>query len=339
MDAQRERQNSSDYDTGYSSYGNEADVNSAKAQLERQLLKDEYEADREAILIAIKDTYREMNYDEAKRLIARYRPVAHLDEDFLALERLVKMEDENRRTKKDKDIEIRPGEMEAKQSAKLDDGSHSSVVARAVERDLILEEYREDRETIHEMIKGALKKHDYKEAQVFIHKYRAAIKIDENFSILAKLTAQGLEKEKKIEKVKTILDVTDENDYTRRQVLYEKLLKIDPSNEEYIEGLQKCKEAQGLAQVDKKKDVEQKFETCPIATSVLCVIDLICFAACAEGEMVIGAWIFLPLIMLFHIWSLNFKSSIFKKQSATVKILLNILCGFIIICIYAGLFV
>ncbi len=335
MDAQRERQKSSDYDTSYSSYGNESDENSAKALLEKELLKDEYESDREAILIAIKDTYREMNYDEAKRLIEQYRPVAKLDEDFLALERLVKMEDENRRTKKDKDIEIRPGEMEAKPSEKLDDGSHSSVVARSVERDLTLEEYREDREVIHEAIKDALKKHDYMEAQRFVHKYRAAIKIDENFAILAKLTAQGLEKDKQIEKVKTILDVTDEKDYTRRQVLYEKLLKIDPTNEEYIEGLQKCKEAQGLVQVKEKKDVEPKFRACPVSTTILCLFDIFVLTVFAieSGMSMVAGWIVFPFLMLFHIWSMNFKNSIFKNQSAAARIFFNVLIGFISLCI------
>lgn len=112
-----------------------------------------------------------------------------------------------------------------------------------LERELLLNEYRNDKEAILLAIKQALKERNYKEAQEFVFKYRAAAKMDENFAVLARMTAQGLESEKKIEKVVTVLDATPDEDYETRIALCERILKIVPDHEVYQKELERCKQA------------------------------------------------------------------------------------------------
>ena len=117
---------------------------------------------------------------------------------------------------------------------------------KALERDMILEEYRNDKDAILMAIKQAIKARNYKEAQEFIYKYRAAAKIDENFATLSRMTAQGLERDKKIEKIVTVLDATPDDDYDTRIVLYERILKVIPDDEFYRAKLDEARAAKGL---------------------------------------------------------------------------------------------
>lgn len=106
------------------------------------------------------------------------------------------------------------------------------AAARDLEREMVLMEYETDRDVILKTIKDALKRHDYDDAQAFVYKYRAAAKQDEEFSILAKLLAQKLESKQKIDKIKTLIEATDEKDTKALIALNERILRIDPDNEE-----------------------------------------------------------------------------------------------------------
>lgn len=102
----------------------------------------------------------------------------------------------------------------------------------ALERDIVMTEYKTDRDVILKAIKESIKKRDYDDAQAFIHKYRFAAKTDDDFSILAKLLAQKLETQQKIEKIQTVIDATDDNDTTALIALNERILRIDPDHQE-----------------------------------------------------------------------------------------------------------
>ncbi len=104
--------------------------------------------------------------------------------------------------------------------------------ARELDREMVLMEYESDRDVILKTIKDALKRHDYDDAQAFVYKYRAAAKQDGEFSILAKLLAQKLETKQKIDKIKTLIEATDENDTKALIALNERILRIDPDNAE-----------------------------------------------------------------------------------------------------------
>ena len=121
---------------------------------------------------------------------------------------------------------------------------------RELERTMTLSEFEEDRDVILMMIKDALKTRSYGEAQEIVHKYRAAAKTDEEFATLARMTAQGLEGDKKVASIKTVLDATPEDDYDTRIALYERILKIQPGHEEYTEKLNECKRLRGDAVPD-----------------------------------------------------------------------------------------
>ncbi len=114
-----------------------------------------------------------------------------------------------------------------------------------LEREMSLSEFEEDRDVILMMIKEALKNRSYNEAQEIVHKYRAAVKKDEEFATLARLTAQGIEGAKKVASIQTVLDATPEDDYETRIALYERIMKIQPGNEEAQEKLNECKRARG----------------------------------------------------------------------------------------------
>lgn len=102
----------------------------------------------------------------------------------------------------------------------------------ALERDIVMTEYKTDRDVIMKAIKESIKRRDYDDAQAFIHKYRFAAKTDDDFSILAKLLAQKLETQQKIEKIQTVIDATDDNDTTALIALNERILRIDPDHQE-----------------------------------------------------------------------------------------------------------
>lgn len=102
----------------------------------------------------------------------------------------------------------------------------------ALERDLILEEYKTDRMAILMAIKESIKNRDYDEAQAFVFKYRAAAKKDDDFAILAKMLSAKMEMQRKIDQIQTILDATPDEDFNARRALYQRILAVDADNAE-----------------------------------------------------------------------------------------------------------
>lgn len=122
------------------------------------------------------------------------------------------------------------------------DENAEMALEREFARDAVLEEYETDRDAILLFIKDAIRERRYQDAQEFVFKYRAAAKTDENFKILARLTAQGLDTEQRIAKVETVLDATPDSDYDTRMALYEQILRIDPGHEKYKAALEQCRQ-------------------------------------------------------------------------------------------------
>lgn len=102
---------------------------------------------------------------------------------------------------------------------------------KVMERDMSLLEYDLDKDYILESIKQNLKNRDYDSAQELVHKFRAAAKGDEQFEILARRTADGINRQKDLQRVKTSLDMTPEDDYEVRLSLSERMYKLIPSEE------------------------------------------------------------------------------------------------------------
>lgn len=125
----------------------------------------------------------------------------------------------------------------------------------ALERDIVMTEYKTDRDVILKAIKESIKRRDYDDAQAFIHKYRFAAKIDDDFSILAKLLAQKLETQQKIEKIQTVIDATDDNDTTALIALNERILRIDPDHQEAKAALRALR---GDDEIDSNKKSRRK---------------------------------------------------------------------------------
>lgn len=105
-------------------------------------------------------------------------------------------------------------------------GQDTSLVRKSLERDLILEEYREDREAILSALKTAIRERQYQEAQEFVYKYRAAAREDESFAVLAQMTADGLKTDKALEKLQVSLDATPEYDYRVRLSICERMYRM-----------------------------------------------------------------------------------------------------------------
>jgi hypothetical protein len=122
----------------------------------------------------------------------------------------------------------------------------SERAALELEREMLIQEYRCDRDAILTAIKDALKNRRYSEAQEFVYKYRAAAKTDEDFCVLARMTAQGLEKYQAISKLVTALEATPDDDYRMRLGLCDRILKIQPDNAEYQKEYKRCQKALGL---------------------------------------------------------------------------------------------
>ena len=107
----------------------------------------------------------------------------------------------------------------------------SEASAKAVERDMSLLEYDLDKDYILAELKRNLKEQDFDSAQELVHKFRAAAKGDEQFELLARKTADGINKQKDVERIMTSFEMTPENDYEVRLSLSERMYKIIPSKE------------------------------------------------------------------------------------------------------------
>lgn len=169
---------------------------------------------------------------------------------------------------------------------------------KAMELEMLMEEYETDRDAILLTIQNALKDQDYDEAQAFVYKYRAAAKHDENFKLLARMTAQGLEGAKKIKNIETVLEATAEDDYEIRIALYERILKIQPDNAKYKKALEECRSLAGLNEPNADKSSVKKLtnkQKALIAAGVL--ILLACIAAILIQPMIVAGVIVVLVIL------------------------------------------
>ena len=202
---------------------------------------------------------------------------------------------------------------------------------RSLERDLSLEEYEIDKDFIIQAIKDYLKERRYDDAQELVYKYRAAAKIDENFAMLARLTAQGLEKQSKIAKVETILDATPDDDYQMRVSLYRRILKIDPGNEHYQKELDASLIAMGVDLSGGNKIAKtNKYAIWLFSPGALiwAIISGLWTAGMTsiiyEQDGLVPA-LMSAFVILLNTWLYsNHKSSPIAKQSTVVKVLVNI---------------
>ena len=105
--------------------------------------------------------------------------------------------------------------------------------AHQLEREIQLQEYENDRDAILHNIKMALRERRYRDAQAFIYTYRAAAKTDECFAALAQMTSKGLDEERQIETLVTILEATPEDDIDKRIEICEKILSVQPHHPKY----------------------------------------------------------------------------------------------------------
>lgn len=116
----------------------------------------------------------------------------------------------------------------------------------SLERERQLSEFARDREFIILSLQNALKSRHHEEAQDIVLQYRHAIDLDADFRQLAQLAKSvGLERDA-IDKILLILDATPDNAYAKRLSLYEQLLEIDPSDQDYNMGYRLAQEALGL---------------------------------------------------------------------------------------------
>ena len=141
---------------------------------------------------------------------------------------------------------------------------------RVLEREMSISEFEEDRDAILMMMKDALRSRNYDDAQEIVHKYRAAIKKDDEFATLARMTAQGIEGNKKIAGIQTVLDATPDDDYDTRIALYERILKIHPGHEEAQNKLLECKRLRGdILPQPRQQLANVPHDTAPLSTSLL----------------------------------------------------------------------
>lgn len=218
---------------------------------------------------------------------------------------------------------------------------NESQMQRAIERDMTLEEYELDRDYILQAVKDALKERRYDEAQELVYKYRAAAKTDEQFAVLARMTAQGLEKNSKVDKIDVILDATPEDDYQTRIALCNRALKVDAGNEKYKAELERCQRAIGInpnsgTNVSAGQAASTSLYT-PGAIALMLLTNFFNFflmVGCFVDDSPLGG-ILTIVLMLAHAWLYsNHKSSPIHSMHTAAKFGINILVWFVgIICI------
>ena len=212
---------------------------------------------------------------------------------------------------------------------------HESKMQRTLERDMLLEEYEIDKDYILQAIKDALKERHYDEAQELVYKYRIAAKTDEKFAVLARLTAQGLETQSKVEKIDVIMDATPESDYQTRIALCNRALKIDAGNEKYKEELERCQRAIGInpnsaGNVSVSQPVSDKlYHPGALALMILTnIFNFLLMIGCFVSDAP-GGGILTLILMLAHAWLYsNHKTSPVHSQHTAIKFAINFLIWF-----------
>ena len=205
-----------------------------------------------------------------------------------------------------------------------------------LERDMAIQEFKDDRDYIIETLKQNIKNHEFEEAQQLIQEYRAAIKIDETFSMLATMVKDGIEKDKKIEKFKTVLELTPEDEYVKRIGICQDILTIVPDDERYQAEIARCQ-----AELDRinhnNRNIAQKNNAsknddilaCPKTAIVLMVLDGLCAIGSIGNGVASGVVFYLLAIGMHYIMCSNLKFNPLKALPDGAKIALSILLFFI----------
>lgn len=145
---------------------------------------------------------------------------------------------------------------------------------RSFERERQLSEFKRDREFIILSIQSALKSRNHKEAQEIVYQYRLAAEIDQEFRRLARLTKSVCIERGAADDILFILDSTPDDDHVKRYALYERLLDIDPSNQEYRRGFELAQKALNL-EVQLAKPVKTTAYWIGFVISILMVLGTI----------------------------------------------------------------
>ena len=220
---------------------------------------------------------------------------------------------------------------------------NESEVVRAIERDMSLQDYEADKDFILQEIKNNLKERKYNDAQELVYKDRAAAKTDENFAVLARLTAQGLETHSKLDKIDTVMDATPEDDYQTRISLCKRALKVEPTNEKYKQELERCQKALGIqptqnktASTQSSADSNQLFTpTAKVWAIVSGIWTFLCAMVIFSDDGTLPGCLALALLVVNTWLYSNHKSSPIHQLGTTGKVLINIAVWIIGICIIA----
>lgn len=200
-----------------------------------------------------------------------------------------------------------------------------------LERDIAIQEFKEDRDFIIETLKQNIKNHEFTEAQQLIQQYRAALKVDETFAMLAKMVKDGIEKNKKIEKFETMLEVTPNDYYAKRIEICKNILRIDSEHQDSKKEIERCEAALGIytQNNNKSKDTSSNdILACPKTAITLIILDaLIILVTIGDGKPSAIVYYLLAIGLHFVICS-NIKANPLKKIPNGAKIALSILLFF-----------
>lgn len=213
-------------------------------------------------------------------------------------------------------------------------GQNDSVLK--LERDMAIQEFKDDRDFIIETLKQNIKNHEYEEAQLLIQQYRAALKIDETFAMLATMVKEGIEKNKKIEKFETQLELTPEDDYLQRMKICQDILVIVPDCEKYQAEIARCqRELDRISQNNRnirsnnKTSQSEDILACPGTAITLIILDaLIILGTIGDGNPSAIVYYLIAIGLHFVICS-NIKANPLKKLPDGLKIALSIILFFI----------
>lgn len=212
-------------------------------------------------------------------------------------------------------------------------GQNDSVLK--LERDMAIQEFKDDRDFIIETLKQNIKNHEYEEAQQLIQQYRAALKIDETFAMLATMVKDGIEKNKKIEKFETQLELTPEDDYLQRMKICQDILVIVPDCEKYQAEIARCqRELDRISQNNRnirsnKTSQSEDILACPKTAITLIILDaLIILGTIGDGNLSAIVYYLIAIGLHFVICS-NIKANPLKKLPDGLKIALSIILFFI----------
>ncbi len=165
---------------------------------------------------------------------------------------------------------------------------------KQVKLSLLKDDYESNRTVILNAIKDAIKSQEFEEARDFVRKYHPVAQNDEAFKLLANTLSERLGKQNKIETFVLELELTDEDDLDKRIDLCQKILNIDPKNEEYQAELKRCLKKRGIPDTQAQKTPTNARQAFGIfALGILCFIN---FTLLIIGWLTSPASILCPII-------------------------------------------